>query len=161
MYCVLTLFGRRGARAYAFVDVADYQALSKHRWYLSANGYAVRMTGSDHRRMQPMHRDLLGLSHGERIVGDHINRNRLDNRRSNLRRVTHAQNMQNKSPQRRNRTGLRGVRRYGNGVRQFQGAVTVAGVRHSTRMFATAPEADAALRELRSRLMPFSEDADW
>jgi hypothetical protein len=42
-----------------------------------------------------MHRRILGLSRGDPLESDHINGDRLDNRRSNLRAVTRAQNNQN------------------------------------------------------------------
>jgi hypothetical protein len=42
-----------------------------------------------------MHRFLMGLDFGDRREVDHINGDKLDNRRANLRVVTHAQNGQN------------------------------------------------------------------
>jgi hypothetical protein len=42
-----------------------------------------------------MHRELLGLEPGDPLQCDHINRDRLDNRRANLRIVTSAANNTN------------------------------------------------------------------
>jgi hypothetical protein len=42
-----------------------------------------------------MHRLILGLSPGDGLCADHINRNKLDNRRSNLRIVPPTANTQN------------------------------------------------------------------
>jgi hypothetical protein len=52
---------------------------------------------SDGRRTAlTIHRLLLGLTYGDKREGDHVNLNRLDNRRINLRVVTRAQNSQNR-----------------------------------------------------------------
>jgi hypothetical protein len=56
-----------------------------------------------------MHRELLGLSPGDGLYVDHINRNRRDNRRSNLRVVTKAQQQQNLSGRRGTSSRYRGV----------------------------------------------------
>lgn len=47
----------------------------------------------------PMHRQILGLETGDPRQGDHMNRNRLDNRRSNLRVVDRDMNAQNRNAQ--------------------------------------------------------------
>jgi len=54
-----------------------------------------------------MHRFLLGED-DSRFV-DHINRDRLDNRRENLRYVTHSQNRFNASKNPSNKSGVKGV----------------------------------------------------
>ncbi|WP_342439310.1 HNH endonuclease [Paenibacillus sp. FSL L8-0436] len=53
------------------------------------------------------HRYLTNCPKG--LVVDHINHDTLDNRRKNLRIVTHAQNIQNRSLSRNNSSGVRGV----------------------------------------------------
>jgi hypothetical protein len=84
---------------FAIIDDDDYEELSKHRWYCSTYGYAVRSVSkfAGRRDLIYMHIQLLGREKGLEI--DHINGNSLDNRRCNLRRVTHQQNVHNSKPQ--------------------------------------------------------------
>jgi hypothetical protein len=56
-----------------------------------------------------MHRLILGLPVGDPRLGDHINRNRLDNRRSNLRIVDRAGNGQNVGSRAGSTSSFRGV----------------------------------------------------
>lgn len=72
----------------ATVDAADYAWLSQWKWSAGSDGYAVREERGERIKM---HRLLVP---GAKTV-DHINRNRQDNRRSNLRpcdRQEHARN---------------------------------------------------------------------
>jgi hypothetical protein len=88
----------KGVVHWAFVDDEDYERLSAHNWFLR-KGYAVRNAGGrTHHHQLRMHREVLGLDRGNPLEPDHINGVRLDNRRSNLRVVTHARNMCNLLP---------------------------------------------------------------
>ncbi|MCX5633335.1 MAG: AP2 domain-containing protein [Phycisphaerae bacterium] len=80
---------------YAIVDVEDFEKLNKDKWYLFENKnknnfYAVRTEG---RRNIFMHRRIMNAPQG--AIVDHINRNGLDNRRTNLRIVNNMQNCWN------------------------------------------------------------------
>jgi hypothetical protein len=75
---------------YAYVDAADYEWLSQWAWHLQ-DGYAVRW---DHGKKIYMHRQIMQPPEG--MVVDHINRNRADNCRSNLRVCTRDENMCNR-----------------------------------------------------------------
>jgi hypothetical protein len=90
---------------YAIVDVDDYERLSRYKWHTSAGGrgfYAVRSGGwlNGRRRSIKMHQDILKVPEG--FVIDHINHNGLDNRSSNLRAASCAQNSWNKRKQKGN-----------------------------------------------------------
>lgn len=85
---------------YAIVDDEDYDYLSQYRWcYKSGAGYAVRNTypvDYRHPKMIYMHREVLQPEGAPLVVVvDHISRDRLDNRRSNLRAVSRRENLEN------------------------------------------------------------------
>ena len=83
--------------AYALIDAEDYDALARWSWALNDKGYAQRSTTVRGKRINHrMHREILGLVAGDGLEVDHINGDPLDNRRANLRIVTHAENHQNR-----------------------------------------------------------------
>ncbi|OHB79921.1 MAG: hypothetical protein A2Z25_07735 [Planctomycetes bacterium RBG_16_55_9] len=75
---------------YAWVDAADYEWLSRYLWR-ARNGYPTR---SEKRRQITMHREIMQPPAG-RLV-DHIDGNRANARRSNLRVCNVAENQRNK-----------------------------------------------------------------
>jgi hypothetical protein len=82
----------------AIVDVEDIDSLKKHRWYCDScnrgKKYAARQIMNRGKRTTiRMHEFLMGKKSGYEI--DHINGNGLDNRRSNLRFVSHSTNCLN------------------------------------------------------------------
>ncbi len=95
--------------AYALVDDSDYYRLCTRKWCLSNRGYAVHHSRSNgKRKVIYMHRIIANPP--PHLQVDHINRNRLDNRRSNLRFATRSQNQANRAPrQRNNNSGYKGV----------------------------------------------------
>lgn len=93
------------------VSEEDYESLATSAWNLNANGYVVRGPQTEGRQRR-MHRAVMELS-GFSVQGldvDHKNRNKLDNRRENLRLATRAENLRNTGPRANNRSGLKGVR---------------------------------------------------
>lgn len=92
---------------FAIVDDQDYEALSKHRWHASRDGYALRREYPS-RRYIMMHRVI--ANPGEEYEVDHINHNPSDNRRENLRICTSSQNKMNRIADKKGRTSqYRGV----------------------------------------------------
>lgn len=76
------------------VDDDDFETLSQHGWFITKNGYAARTRwnkGKNEREY--MHRTIMGIQEGLDI--DHIDMNRINNQRSNLRHVTRSFNMAN------------------------------------------------------------------
>ena len=83
---------------YCFVDNVDYKRLSKHRWTMNSSGYAVRRKKKTDEECKTtyilMHRDIVGASKGDFV--DHVNMEKLDNRKNNLRICSNAENLRNR-----------------------------------------------------------------
>ncbi len=78
---------------FAIVDAEDFDRLNRYQWYAckcKSTFYAARVEGGKTIRM---HRDIMCAPKG--LLVDHIKHNRLDNRKSNLRLCTNAQNCYN------------------------------------------------------------------
>lgn len=87
------------------VDDEDFEMVSKSKWHCNG-GYAVRTHEGTKLRL---HRFLLGFVPGDGIQVDHINGDRLDNRRVNLRVCSNAENMRNRGKNVNNTSGFKGV----------------------------------------------------
>lgn len=92
---------------FALVDPQDAAKLGKHNWYYGFRGYAMRskLMPSGKRKTVSMHREILGAKDHEEV--DHINGDRLDNRRSNLRVLGRSANLHNRGAY--GPSGLKGV----------------------------------------------------
>lgn len=77
---------------YFFVSIEDFLICSKFTWYLTLLGY---VTSCQKGKSILLHRFLMGLKTGDKKVVDHINGNKLDNQRKNLRICKHSENCQN------------------------------------------------------------------
>lgn len=90
------------------VDDDVFEKLSVYRWNKSQYGYAYRLgnRSKGEKWKVLMHREIMDAKYGQII--DHKNGNRLDNRKSNLRFATHAQNLMNCSG-RHGLSGYKGV----------------------------------------------------
>ncbi len=95
--------------AVAIVDKEDFERLSRHKWFLSNKGYAVRTVtvGFKKKATALMHRVILGVP--PEMETDHRNRNRLDNRRQNLRVCSFRENAKNRTVNKNSRSGIKGV----------------------------------------------------
>ena len=134
----------------ALVDDEDYERLNKRRWQYSVRaGYAVSNLRAGERpqnmRVQiRMHQAVLQASPEMEV--DHISRDRLDNRRQNLRRGTRSQQMGNTKLNRRNTSGYRGVSKNRNGS-TWKATIGVKAAQHKKLYlgnFATKEEAARA-----------------
>ena len=78
---------------FAAVDKEDYEALSKYSWNAQRAYKCFYAAGWVGGKVQLMHRVIMTPPAGQMV--DHINRNTLDNRKSNLRICSCSQNMFN------------------------------------------------------------------
>lgn len=88
------------------VDNEDYELLKKFKWHLQSGGYARSCNKGN---AVYMHRLVLGLSKDSKSLADHINGNKLDNRRCNLRISDRTGNARNCSISKNNKCGYKGV----------------------------------------------------
>ena len=89
---------------FAIVDDKDFDELSKHKWYFDK--YAIR-TDYKNNRIYMMHRVIINTPKG--MDTDHVNGNKLDNRRNNLRVSNRSQNVANNGLRKNNTIGFKGV----------------------------------------------------
>lgn len=73
--------------AQAIIDADDVELVKNIKWRMNCNGYAINNTKVN----TFLHRKVLNST----SIVDHINGNRLDNRKCNLREVTQSQNQMN------------------------------------------------------------------
>lgn len=67
--------------AFTYVDADDFERLSAYRWTMGKDGVPRAMIDG---RNQTLHREVAGLLPGEGKAVHHINEDRFDNRRDNL-----------------------------------------------------------------------------
>ena len=130
--------------ARAIIDIEDIEKVSKYKWSLHKEKYAYN------NKAGLLHRFIMNSPKGDRtIVTDHINRNRLDNRKSNLRIVTQSQNLMNMDTRKNNTSGCLGVDMLSNGT--WRARVTINGERITLGYFKEKSEAILARKEAEIR----------
>lgn len=135
-----------------------------NKWYVIFNpgtkslyviGYLIKENGK--RRSTRLHRWITVVDDG--VVIDHINHDTLDNRDSNLREVTTAENKQNLlGPQSNCKSGIRGVYWF-EPARKWKCNIRVNKKHIHLGYFSDIEEAERVVKEARARLMPYSQEA--
>lgn len=87
-------------------DIDDWKRLKEYCWYVGSGGYAYAHIKGSNKSMQ-FHKEVISAQKGN--VRDHINRNRLDNRKENLRETSYLVNAVNFTLKRNNTSGYSGV----------------------------------------------------
>jgi hypothetical protein len=157
---MIIIHNRQGKKlGEALVDADDFHKKVKHyTWYLSTKGYAftaVKIEGKW--KYIQLHRFILNPPKNMQV--DHINRNRLDCRRSNLRLCTPKENARNISKAGKRSYGkkqttskYRGVTYYANkGVNPWRGQVYINGKNKHIGWFETELKAAIAVEAFRKK----------
>ena len=89
----LIIYNRKDNREVLF-DVEDFDFVSKYTWYINTRYATTRIRNIDNKQTG-MYAHRLIMSFPDNFYIDHINGNKLDNRKINLRLVTNSQNQHN------------------------------------------------------------------
>ena len=133
----------------ALVDDEDFEKIIQSNWFFS-NGYAAKHRGRwPKQKIIYMHREIMNPRHKLEI--DHINMDKLDNRRANLRICTRSQNAANSNTKIRSASGYRGLR-WRKDIRKWQVCIIKDRKAYNLGVFTDAKEAahayDKAAKQL-------------
>ena len=147
---VKIIYGTKGEEIK--VDDEDYENLSKLNWNCFtgyARTYRRRKSEGNKLKSELMHRIIMGLP--TELMVDHINGNKLDNRRCNLRLCNESQNGANRRKSIVHNNDYLGVT-YHKRDNRYQTQVRHKGKRYYCGYFKTAEEAALAYNKKASEL---------
>lgn len=152
---------RRGQST--IIDKEDLEKVKAYpgRWvaYRSGNNYYVQGTQTKNGKTKTtyLHRYIMDCPKG--FVVDHIHGNTLDNRRSQLRIVTQAENLQNlsKGAKKSSKSGTRNVF-YDKYFDKWVAEVVVNGKTMFKKRFKFKEDAETSAEQARAKYQPFSPE---
>lgn len=155
-------------RAYAIVDDEDFERLNSFRWHVGTKGYVVHSRSRRAEGKTPetirMGRMVMDLQPGDLQQADHINGDKLDHQRSNLRVVTNAQNRQNLRAEgfksyagKPTSSCFRGVS-FNKASGKWKAHIRIDGELKHLGVFVLEEDAGRAAAQARLETMPFSEN---
>lgn len=100
------LSGRLGKGKFVFIDDEDHERVTKNKWYWDGH-YVIRYLRPSEGSSIRLHRFIMNAQKGQ--VVDHMDRNSLNNQKSNLRFCSHQENLRNKAQHIKAKSGLKGV----------------------------------------------------
>jgi len=100
----IELHGKYGTGKFALVDDEDFEKLNQYKWHVYKIGYIYARVS---KKYTYMHRLIMDARKGMEV--DHINHDKLDNQKSNLRICTRQQNEHNQKPQKNGSSQYKGV----------------------------------------------------
>ena len=93
-----------------YFDKEDYNLVKQYCWDVDdSNGYVKTIDKINNTGKLYFHRLVMGCTKGDGTTIDHINRNKVDCRKNNLRYVTRCQNNMNACIRSDNTSGIKGV----------------------------------------------------
>ena len=91
-----------------YFDLEDYDKIKSIGWSCNNQGYIIgNITINGKQKKIRLHRLIMDFP--KNMVVDHINGNKLDNRKNNLRICSNRENVFNSSASKRNKLGVKGV----------------------------------------------------
>ena len=146
---VTTIYDNKGRDF--LIDTDQLEKVIKYNWYVDNRKGYVLATTKKINNIQ-LHRYLLGIN----SFVDHINRNPRDNRLSNLRPCTIAENNQNRGVRKDNACGVKGVSVVPNRKAKYRVRVQAYGKRVTIGCFENLEDARAAYEKASAQLFSIS-----
>lgn len=133
--------------AFTKVDDEDFEDINKKSWYLTDQGYAKSRVFPKLQKsyLVLLHRIIMKAKKGEMI--DHINQDRLDNRKINLRFCDKKTNGANMKKHKDNTSGYKGVY-FEKTNKKWRGKITKQGKQFFTKSFLLKEDAVKEYRKL-------------
>lgn len=127
-------------------DCEDWDRLRQYRWSLGNRGYARAYISG---KYENFHTLIIPRKRG--LVFDHINLNRLDNRKSNIRQITFTANLKHKGSYSNNTSGFKGVS-FHKDRRKYQAYIRVNGKARYLGLYDSAELAKEAVEYAQTAL---------
>ena len=125
------------------IDKDDYEKVKGYRWYKDCNGYIV----SRHSALF-LHR-LITNCESDKVV-DHINHDKQDNRKANLRICTRAENNKNHILSKSNTSGITGVC-WSNAKNKYRAYICINGKQKSLGYYSDIGKAVEARKQAEAK----------
>ena len=142
---LIKLTGKRGVGKTAQVDSSDYAQVTKYRWYLDIRGYSYKKGLNKNRLF--MHQFIMGAYPDGKPEIDHIDGNKLNNRRGNLRFCTRAENSNNRRKYKNNTSGYKGIS-WNKQAKKWQCRLCFNSKAHYIGLYSDIKEAIIAVKQL-------------
>lgn len=94
--------GENAKQGYALISADDVYKVEMNSWRLDSHGYAIKSVKENGKTKNISLHHVVYKKPSKGMVIDHINRNKLDNRRENLREVSYSVNSANRKINRSN-----------------------------------------------------------
>jgi len=133
---------------FAIVDDDMFEYLNQWKWHYVNSGYAYHSFKELNWKHIAMHRLINNTPEG--FETDHINKNKLDNRKINLRTVTTSENQHNRSISKTSTSGVKGVS-WHKRDRYWQSLIRINGKRIYLGSFKNIEEANKIYQETERR----------
>lgn len=139
---------------YKFIfDKEDYDKIKDYHWICKKSGYVYTTINNKHIYLYNL---IMNKDEKDKRLVDHINRNPFDNRKCNLRFVTHQENIVNKSLQKNNTSNFSGVN-YRKDINKWRAYITVNNRKQLT-LGCFENKEDAVRKRLQAELDFFGRD---
>jgi len=137
------------------IDLENLETVKQYNWSRNDKGYFTAHCKISKKTIY-LHRLIMNLHDKSKTFGyvDHISSHKNDNRKSNLRICTNAENLQNRKVNSNNSTGIIGVS-WNSGCNKYQAIINVNGKQKMLGVFKNIEDATAKRLEAEQEYYAF------